>query len=555
MSEKVLVEHMPVDCSSQSSSDDNEEESSTACARQSRCLLISSVAGLALCGTVILAYAARRDAKYEKQEQTFDGVWYSRVDRETADDWYSVDGGAGEISSLNYLDDAAHTTQNLEEGCHDMLETDHGVCMKEINWARQQGIFEHPEWYPGLDASSNLKDWQHLVFKTSRGKCPKPCSIEPSPFCAESTPPKLWKPSVPSAKVTVKVLSYNLFWWNLFGLNKGRHGSAGKLIASTMEPAYDVMGFQECENFTMLMEPVGLLADYEVFGGTHAICMGYRKAAWSLLERGEGDVSEDQPTEYYGSRGTQWMRLQHKMTRETLLFVNHHGPLSVNSGGQCGGVSTAHNLLNLIANKGKRGDIIVLVGDFNANAASLTIQELWKHLVLIFNGDSFGGVDNIFTNTGKSSVSSALSLGSGGSDHKAISATVEIGPGSIATTKVSFRGASPRVEPAKAVHDSIHSQCGLLESDHEYIFDSHTRSKNVDGITDPRVCCSLCGKDLSCKAWVLTEWVASISGPRCSLKYGVPRNKVRRAGLTSGFAAAAAAKLAAHAASEAIEEM
>lgn len=249
------------------------------------------------------------------------------------------------------------------------------------------------------------------------------------------------------------------------------------------------------------------------------------------------------------------MRLRHKMTGDSLMFVNHHGPLSVNSGGQCGGVSTAHNLLNLIAGKGKTGDIIVLVGDFNANAASLTIQELWKHLVLVYIGDSFGGVDNIFTNTGKSSVSSAMSLGSGGSDHKAISAIVEIGPGSVAAAQVSFRGASPRVEPAKAIHDSMHSQCGVLESDHQYLFGSGLRSKDVDGMVDPRSCCSLCTKDPSCKAWVLTEWVPSIAGPRCSLKYGTPKGKVRRVGITSGLPVAEAAKLAARAASTAIVEM
>merc|ERR1712187_580555 len=177
----------------------------------------------------------------------------------------------------------------------------------------------------------------------------------------------------------------------------------------------------------MLLEGVGLLDKYEVFGGTHAICMGYRKGAWSLLARGEGDVSEDQPTEYYGLRGTQWMRLQHKTTRETLFFVNHHGPLSVNSGGQCGGVSTAHNLLNLIADKGRQGVIIVLVGDFNANAASLTIQELWKHLVLLFTGNSFAGVDNFFSNVGVSKLAETQIVGTGGSDHNATSAIVELG--------------------------------------------------------------------------------------------------------------------------------
>ncbi|CAE8649230.1 unnamed protein product, partial [Polarella glacialis] len=136
----------------------------------------------------------------------------------------------------------------------------------------------------------------------------------------------------------------------------------------------------------------------------HAICLAYRKAAWSLLERGEQDVADDLPTKYYGTRGTQWMRLAHKKTNRTVFFVNHHGPLSVNSGGLCGGEATANNLLHLMGTKAQAGDVLILVGDFNANGASTTIQSLWKHLVHVYNGDSFGGVDNIFSNVKKSQV-------------------------------------------------------------------------------------------------------------------------------------------------------
>lgn len=68
------------------------------------------------------------------------------------------------------------------------------------------------------------------------------------------------------------------------------------------------------------------------------------------------------------------------------VFANRHGPLSVNSGGQCGGVGTARNLLRLFTEKGREGDAIILFGDFNTNAGSPTIQELWKNLVLPIMG-------------------------------------------------------------------------------------------------------------------------------------------------------------------------
>merc|ERR1712050_678292 len=113
------------------------------------------------------------------------------------------------------------------------------------------------------------------------------------------------------------------YWWNLFAMNhgtyKGVKNSAGKLIAGSMKPAYDVMGFQECEDTRSLLQPVGLLGQYEMFLGAHNICMAYRKAVWSLLERGEADVAEDSATEYYGLRGAQWMRLRHARTGMTLF--------------------------------------------------------------------------------------------------------------------------------------------------------------------------------------------------------------------------------------------
>eukprot|EP00928_Gymnodinium_smaydae_P100440 TRINITY_DN9850_c0_g1_i1.p1 TRINITY_DN9850_c0_g1~~TRINITY_DN9850_c0_g1_i1.p1 ORF type:complete len:331 (+),score=44.85 TRINITY_DN9850_c0_g1_i1:150-995(+) len=281
--------------------------------------------------------------------------------------------------------------------------------------------------------------------------------------------------------------------------------------------------------------------------------MAYRKGTWSLLSHGEGDVAEDQPTEFYGTRGTQWMRLQHSETKSTLLFVNHHGPLSVNSGGQCGGVSTARNLLQLIKAKGETGDMIVLVGDFNANAASLTIQELWRYLVLVYNGQSFGGVDNIFTNMAMHTVSDVKTLGSGGSDHDAISATIE--RESKLYYKEAMRSSSGHVEPSKAVADSAHSQCGLLESDVEYQFEGYVWTRDFDDVSDPRSCCSLCARDGRCRAWTLTSWVPSIAGQRCSLKGSSRFKRVPREGVVSGLTAREEMRHTAEAARFAISDL
>lgn len=38
-----------------------------------------------------------------------------------------------------------------------------------------KGIFQHPEWYPGLDASSSFKDFQASLNGSGHGNCSLPC--------------------------------------------------------------------------------------------------------------------------------------------------------------------------------------------------------------------------------------------------------------------------------------------------------------------------------------------------------------------------------------------
>lgn len=503
-----------------------------------------------------------------------------------------------------------------ESGCYDVKEGDGGMCMSQITWSRKEGLLLHPEWYPGLSNGSSLEAWQMHGY--THGKCPKPCSLlgKPQPLCedVEGSALELWAPRAVNMTVEVKVLSYNLFWWNLYGIHKGNHGSAGKVIASGMNPAFDVMGFQECEDPAQVLADAGLEIDYEAFPGTHAICMAYRKATWRLLARGEGEVAVDQVTEYYGQRGTQWMRLAHQTSGATLLFMNHHGPLSVNSGGECGGRSTANNLVKLMKKVGVPGDIIVLVGDFNANAVSKTIQQLWQHLVLAYNGNSFGGVDNVFTNVPRSGVHSTRNLGSGGSDHEAIQATMELkamphkgaarkeagscakfgcsntfqynhacqcnadcakhnsccadhqsacAGQAVATPAPSpgpsigpyYHGPAAK-EPQKAISDAVTSECGLYESNTEYTFKGQMWEQKVDGVTSPRTCCNMCNKQSwHCKAYVWEEYVVAVAGPRCTLKGGLPIERPAKDGFVSGLAVRVAQRDAQIAGAKSISHM
>lgn len=334
---------------------------------------------------------------------------------------------SAEACTLNALQLRRQQVQQ-EEGCHDFKEGEGGPCWQAILWIKNVGLPQHPNWYPDMTEDSPLGAFQFASWNTTHPECPRPCNVPaPGSWCRNAAPPTLWRPAAAGPSINIKVLSYNLFWWHLFKVEGGRGGSAGHLIRDTSQPPYDVMGFQECEDPEKVLGPSGLLQEYEMFQGTHAICMAYRKDTWQLLVKGETDVAEDMRTEYYGTRGTQWMRLQHKASGRHLFFVNHHGPLSVNSGGLCGGQATAFNILNIMAKHGQVGDVLMLVGDFNANAASRTLQSLWGHLHAVYNSKSFGGVDNILANVGKSEVLLGEEIGSGGSDHQAISAIISVG--------------------------------------------------------------------------------------------------------------------------------
>jgi len=224
-------------------------------------------------------------------------------------------------------------------------------------------------------------------------------------------------------------MTYNLYWWNLFGhqFRNVNGGSAGKLIASgNGGVAYDFMGFQECEDVGRVLRDGGLDGTFSGIVGDHAVAMAYRKGAWEVLAHGMDEVAEDRPEHWYGKRGAMWARFRHRQTGKTVLFVNHHGPLPVGTGGKCGRHATAWNLLKTIAAHAEESDGIVLVGDFNADAGTLTVKEVESRMHRVYTGTSFGGVDHVFSNCGGARVISRKNLGGGGSDHDALDVVIEL---------------------------------------------------------------------------------------------------------------------------------
>jgi len=245
-------------------------------------------------------------------------------------------------------------------------------------------------------------------------------------WCEVGQPPAGWPAlkTCPSAlkQFEVRIMAYNLFWWNLFD----RHGGndAAKLIAE--QPAHDFMGFQECKNVDHV---IGLAKDYGLSGDyatlslvkeDRALGIAYRSSAWNLLDNGWEDVGEDRSWAYYGKRAALWGRFQNS-EGSVVFFINHHGPLSINAGGSCAGSATAYNIMRVIAERAHAGDLVVLVGDFNAQPGSSRINALDTYMNRIFTGTSHGGVDHVFSNCDDSTFVKKKNLGPGGSDHDSLS--------------------------------------------------------------------------------------------------------------------------------------
>jgi len=272
--------------------------------------------------------------------------------------------------------------------------------------------------------------------------------------------PELWSPVAGAPPLQLKVLTYNLFWWKLF--DKGQFaqpnfhprtlGNTGTqlLARAAGEEHFDVMGFQECNDAGWLLAKAGLAEQYDIFKDKHS-CMAYSRASWSLLGRGVEWVALDAQ---YGPRPAQWMRLRHKATGRMLFFVNHHGPIPINSGGKCGGAAVAQNILRLVKTKATPGDAVVMTGDFNSDASSATIQHLQARLRPAFRGTKFGGVDYIFSNLEEGSLVSSKNWGGGGSDHDALSTVLQLGR-NLAVAQAAHQQAPPAAtlagEPSIAV--------------------------------------------------------------------------------------------------------
>ena len=238
------------------------------------------------------------------------------------------------------------------------------------------------------------------------------------PCAPEGIPPSL--PPSPAgtggAVVALEVVTYNLYWWNV-----GQNNRWGALYATIEGQAFDLIGFQECEDVSTVISNVPRMSGrFDSFAPTGIPGPGDNPApvAWDgqrfdRLGAGWMQVGSDQ----YGQRVTVWVRLLDRTTGATVFFANTHGPL-----GDCS-TGLGDNWMRAVADNIAPDDFLVYTGDFNCGAGSAAISVLdgaaGGPLKLVANG----GIDMIFTNG--ADAASWRSVNGYPSDHPLVAATFE----------------------------------------------------------------------------------------------------------------------------------
>jgi hypothetical protein len=232
----------------------------------------------------------------------------------------------------------------------------------------------------------------------------------------------------------ISFLSYNVFWRKLYEEQQGngfvrsnwgtwtkQDRSAGRLIENN--GPFDILAFQECGDVRRLVEDAGLFGRVGTKAGRHRVAVAWNHFDWEWLADGVEEISEDKKMSSRDTlREAVWVRLRHKETRKTVLFLTHQGPPDVQDpGGYCGPHATAYNLLRVAASAAHQGDTVIVSGDFNAYMDSTTVRVLSHHLKLLPTSDD---VEHVLSNCAH--LHDYEILGKGGSDHDAVKVTLDI---------------------------------------------------------------------------------------------------------------------------------
>lgn len=259
------------------------------------------------------------------------------------------------------------------------------------------------------------------AYYESHGYCLHSAHIQQ--YCRKScglchTAPRPVSAPVPGrGGLTIKVASYNLFWWNAFDQNpwKGRRISAN--IKSKLRA--DTLGLQECNVPGTIQartgyEPVSPFNDHQGVVVKPGLFRTERSGSKHLGAFGK-----------WGPRFVNWVKLRHLPSGRSFFHFNTHWCVHSGRGHVCStGVRDTEALNMLQEIRAVAGNSpVVITGDLNAPINEPGPQEFLRSGFAVAKNS---GVDSILYSRAHWSVVRAYTGDSAGSDHRPILAELQL---------------------------------------------------------------------------------------------------------------------------------
>ncbi|CAL1143941.1 unnamed protein product [Cladocopium goreaui] len=163
-----------------------------------------------------------------------------------------------------------------------------------------------------------------------------------------------------SGELKVKVVSYNLYWWNAFDQNSWKSDGIISNIKENLRP--DTIGFQECDSPSQISRRTGFLSEASQFKGAQGVMI--REGRFRASNKGSRDL---EATGKWGPRYVTWVKLTDESGKSFWHFNTHW---CVHSEGKrvCNEDVRYRGARNMVrAIRDVAGDSPVLItGDFNA---------------------------------------------------------------------------------------------------------------------------------------------------------------------------------------------
>lgn len=173
----------------------------------------------------------------------------------------------------------------------------------------------------------------------------------------------------------LRVVSYNIYWWNAFGQNPWKGERILNNIKDNLVP--DAIGLQECDSRSRVEDATGLQRA-STFAGAQGVMVDPSRLRVVPGTSGSEDL---QATGKWGPRHVTFVQLADTTTGRTFWIFNTHWCVANGNGRTCNeGVryTGAQNMLRVIQSKAGNSPVVV-TGDFNADMDEDGPQHFFKN--------------------------------------------------------------------------------------------------------------------------------------------------------------------------------